>query len=85
MKLSDYYPVHFTQSEASSFNLCRIGLYIRLALSVRKQRRQLLELPSWQLDDMGINPQDAAQEAKRALWDLPEQQLSAIINRPRGS
>ena len=79
MKLSGHYAVHLRNNEAPRFSLPRIGRYIRLGLDIRKQRLQLAELSARQLEAMGITPQNASSEAKRAIWDLPPQQLTARL------
>ena len=41
-------------------------------LAVARERRALSKLSASQLDDIGVDPIDAAREAKRSFWDAPD-------------
>lgn len=45
--------------------------WVRLALSVRRQRGDLLALDDTRLRDIGLTREDAEAEAARPLWDVP--------------
>lgn len=49
------------------------SLFTRIsqAMTLRKQRRELAELPDALLEDIGYTRAEANQEAKRPLWDVP--------------
>lgn len=51
----------------------RVSLFRRVALAVsaRRQRIALARLDDRLLDDAGIDPDAAAAEARRAVWDVP--------------
>lgn len=51
----------------------RIGFWawMRLALAVRKERKQLTRLDEHELRDLGLDKPTALAEAKRGLWDVP--------------
>lgn len=53
------------------------GLFARfdLALTARRQRRQLARLDHSQLADLGITADQAQQEAARSFWDVPQHWL----------
>ena len=44
---------------------------LRLAMALRRQRRQVAALPDHLLRDIGLSPQEAQHEAARPLWDVP--------------
>lgn len=44
---------------------------LRLALQVAAERRRLGELSDRDLSDLGLSRSDAADESRRAVWDLP--------------
>ncbi len=50
------------------------GLFRHLAacFAVARERRELLALDDRALRDIGVRHIDAAQEANRAFWDLPD-------------
>ncbi len=41
-------------------------------LDLVRQRKHLSNLDERQLNDIGISPQEASLEAKRAFWDVPQ-------------
>lgn len=43
--------------------------WILHGFEVRRSRNALLELTDEQLRDIGLNPDEAAREAKRPIWD----------------
>ncbi len=45
---------------------------LRLALSVARERAALAEASPELLRDIGVDPADAAREAARPFWELPE-------------
>ena len=53
------------------------GLRLRMPplatwIAVARERSQLARMDTHMLRDMGIDPADAAREAARPFWDLPE-------------
>ncbi len=44
---------------------------ISMVLSVRRSRKDLGRLDRNALHDIGLTPEEAAQEAARPLWDVP--------------
>ncbi len=44
---------------------------IKLALSAQGQRRDLRQLDSAALNDLGLSYEDAKAEANRPFWDVP--------------
>ncbi len=50
------------------------GLFYTLArmMAAQRQRNALSTLDEQQLQDVGLNQQDAQKEAARPAWDLPE-------------
>ena len=42
------------------------------AIAVKRQRRELLELPDHRLADLGLTRAQAEAEGRRALWDAPQ-------------
>jgi uncharacterized protein YjiS (DUF1127 family) len=45
--------------------------WLKLALAVRNERKQLTRLDADQLRDLGLDKPTALSEAKRRLWDVP--------------
>lgn len=48
----------------------RFGFFALLGL--RRQRRALAKLDASQLADIGVSDAEAAQEAARPVWDVPQ-------------
>ncbi|PTW51364.1 MULTISPECIES: DUF1127 domain-containing protein [Rhodovulum] len=48
---------------------------ILLGLSAARQRRQLIELDDRQLRDIGLTAEEARAEARRPVWDVPQNWL----------
>jgi uncharacterized protein YjiS (DUF1127 family) len=46
-----------------------------LALTVRRERRELVRMNDRALKDIGLNRSDAYAEARRPLWDIPRDRL----------
>ncbi|CUH52245.1 DUF1127 domain-containing protein [Shimia marina] len=44
---------------------------LKQAAAVRRQRRQLAQLDSFALDDLGLTNADVQEELKRTAWDVP--------------
>ncbi len=57
------------QRPARQFSLKHLALWAGLA----RQRRALANLTAAQRDDIGVTAQEAAQEAQRPIWDVPQQ------------
>ena len=55
--------------------LCKFLCFYASRADLAKQRRQLAEMPQWQLRDIGIDPIAAKAEAEKSLWgaELPWQ------------
>ena len=45
--------------------------FLRDAIALRRSRVALGKLSAAQLDDIGVSPDQAAQEANRPIWDAP--------------
>ena len=41
------------------------------AFTIARERRDLAGLDPHMLNDIGMNPEDAAHEANRGFWDIP--------------
>ena len=59
-----------TMGPALSTRLASLLGWLKRALIVARQRRQLAELDDLQLADIGITRKDAEREANRAFWDF---------------
>lgn len=55
-----------------AFRPLKVSLPLRAWLQVAHERRQLAAMSARELRDIGIDPADAAREALRPFWDLPE-------------
>ena len=55
--------------------LCKSLCFYAARADLAKHRRQLAEMPQWQLRDIGIDPIAAKAEAEKSLWgaELPWQ------------
>ncbi len=45
--------------------------FLRDAMALRRSRVALGKLSAAQLDDIGVSPDQATQEANRPIWDAP--------------
>ena len=63
-------PVHTTSGSATPRLQSALHL-ITGAFSARSSRRALARLDRAALDDLGLDPHEAACEAARPLWDVP--------------
>ena len=61
-----------TYSRANPTRRISILSLIVRALESRRQRRKLGTLDARALNDMGINPEAAARESARPVWDVPK-------------
>ena len=55
-------------------NQAQQSLWARIStmIAVQRQRRVLATLEAHLLDDIGLTPAEAVQEAQKPVWDAPE-------------
>ena len=66
----------FTHARAfpiADASLVRLLVTLRAGVAIARERRALAQLDARELEDMGISPAAAAQEAGRPFWDIPEE------------
>lgn len=54
------------------FSLAKAGRSLAHALMLHRSRQRLMHLDSRLLDDVGLTPGQARDEASRPVWDAPE-------------
>ena len=65
--------------------LCKSLCFYAARADLAKQRRQLAEMPQWQLRDIGIDPVAAKAEAEKSSWGAEPPWTKRQWQKPQGT
>lgn len=58
-------------SASTGFSLIEAIKFFKLAVAIKKQRKQLKKMSAAQLHDIGVSREDAMTESQKSFWDVP--------------
>lgn len=58
-------------SASTGFSVIGAIKFFKLAVAIKKQRKQLKKMSNAQLADIGVSREEAMAEAQKTFWDVP--------------